>query len=187
MWGWDNRSNTLYPPSHKDVMGYCRPNWISSYTYAALAARSVAVNRQAYIFPGINPTRWHSLIAYGDGQSRWGGQIETGLQGGDTEPAEVLDAAGRVSAVDWCAWSFPSEDDSLLLSPAPNGRQSAARSNGRAGPGAAAALASARVRLRDARARHARLRQATRSSAPAKRAPLSYPRISRCTRAAACA
>jgi hypothetical protein len=95
-WGWDNRTNVLYPPTHKDVMGYCRPNWISGYTYAGLAARSAAVNKQAYVLGPLSTTRWQSLIAYDDGAARWGGTIETGLPGGDTEPADVLDASGQV-------------------------------------------------------------------------------------------
>lgn len=97
VWGWDARSNALIPPTHKDVMGYCRPNWISAYTYQALFVRSQAVNTQrAFIQgPGTN-VRWQNLIAYHDGKNRWGGNAEIGMPGGDAEPANVLDQAGNV-------------------------------------------------------------------------------------------
>jgi len=45
VWGWDQRTNELYSPTHNDVMGYCEQTWISAYTYAALAKRSQEVNR----------------------------------------------------------------------------------------------------------------------------------------------
>ncbi|MET0342036.1 MAG: M66 family metalloprotease [Polyangiales bacterium] len=119
-WGWDNRNNTLYPPTHKDVMGYCRPNWISAYTYVELAKRAQAVNKAAYVFAGINPVRWHSLIAYGDGTARWGGEIETGLIGGDTEPADVLDASGRViKQVDVVRMELSHSSDQFFYIPEP--------------------------------------------------------------------
>ena len=39
LWTWDSRGNTLIPPTHKDIMGYCQPNWISSYTMTLLPLR----------------------------------------------------------------------------------------------------------------------------------------------------
>ena len=33
VWGYDARSSHLVPPSTPDVMGYCRPAWISDYTF----------------------------------------------------------------------------------------------------------------------------------------------------------
>ncbi|MEY4513423.1 MAG: hypothetical protein RLZZ450_5545 [Pseudomonadota bacterium] len=44
-WGWDSRTNEIRYPDDSDVMGYCNPRWISAYTYAAIAERSVRVNR----------------------------------------------------------------------------------------------------------------------------------------------
>jgi hypothetical protein len=35
-WGWDRASGTLVPPSAADVMGYCRPAWVSDYTYRGI-------------------------------------------------------------------------------------------------------------------------------------------------------
>jgi hypothetical protein len=44
-WGWDSRHNILERPDASDIMGYCSPRWMSAYTYAGIAARSLQVNR----------------------------------------------------------------------------------------------------------------------------------------------
>ena len=99
IWGWNSRTGALTAPTHKDVMGYCQPNWISAYTYQALAVRSQAVNiNRAFIHMPSPATRWQSLLAYSDGSARWGGSAEIGPPGGDPEPARVLNAAGQVIA-----------------------------------------------------------------------------------------
>ncbi|MET0341525.1 MAG: hypothetical protein ABW252_11040 [Polyangiales bacterium] len=96
-WGWNSRTGVFNAPTHKDVMGYCRPNWISAYTYQALALRSQSVNiNRAFIHMPGPSVRWQNLIAYSDGTNRWGGTSELGAPGGDPEPARVLDAAGNV-------------------------------------------------------------------------------------------
>jgi hypothetical protein len=95
-WGWDSRSNTLMPPTDKDIMGYCEPNWISAYNYAGIAARSLQVNLKALrISSGLT---WQNVILYDDGQARWGGDLLTEDPAGEYESADVLDAAGRVIA-----------------------------------------------------------------------------------------
>jgi hypothetical protein len=97
-WGWDSRSNTLMEPSRKDIMGYCQPNWISSYNYNALFERSTRVNLKA-LTRGLNGlARWHHVLLYSDGSARWGGSIETETPGGEVESANALDAAGNVIA-----------------------------------------------------------------------------------------
>ena len=34
VWGYDLGSNNLVPANHKDLMSYCRPQWISDYSFA---------------------------------------------------------------------------------------------------------------------------------------------------------
>jgi hypothetical protein len=93
-WGWDSRSNTLVPPTNKDIMGYCEPNWIGVYNYAGLAARSQAVNAKALrIGSGL---RWRNVVLYDDGKARWGGDLLSEDPAGEYERAQVLDASGRV-------------------------------------------------------------------------------------------
>ena len=100
-WGWDFRTKTLVAPEgpegHMDIMGYCEPNWISTYTYAALAERSLLVNGDFLIRNGSGAV-WESILLYGDGRTRWGGASEVGFRSDDTEPAEALDASGKVVA-----------------------------------------------------------------------------------------
>ncbi|MET0286117.1 MAG: hypothetical protein ABW352_16670, partial [Polyangiales bacterium] len=93
-WGWDSRRNMLVPPTNKDIMGYCEPNWIGVYNYAGLAARSQAVNLKALrISSGI---RWRNVVLYDDGKARWGGDLLQEDPAGEYESAQVLDASGRV-------------------------------------------------------------------------------------------
>lgn len=41
VWGWDARSNSFFAPADTtDFMGYCDPQWVSDYTYAALYTRA---------------------------------------------------------------------------------------------------------------------------------------------------
>jgi hypothetical protein len=46
VWGWDMPNGALKEPNaNTDIMGYCKPNWISDYTFDGLLTRSVAVNQ----------------------------------------------------------------------------------------------------------------------------------------------
>ncbi|HEX5660437.1 MAG TPA: M66 family metalloprotease [Polyangiales bacterium] len=93
-WGWDSRSNTLLPPTNKDIMGYCEPNWIGAYNYSGLAARSQSVNLKALrVGSGLS---WQNVVLYDDGKARWGGDLLREDPAGEYESAQVLDASGRV-------------------------------------------------------------------------------------------
>jgi hypothetical protein len=46
VWGWDSPNAALKDPGDfTDIMGYCKPNWISDYTFDGLLERSVLVNQ----------------------------------------------------------------------------------------------------------------------------------------------
>lgn len=95
-WGWDSRTSTLKAPTHKDIMGYCQPNWISAYTYGALATRAQQVNLRAFVQPPPVTTLYRQIVLYEDGAARWGGLDEPSLpSSGEVEIARTLDAAGR--------------------------------------------------------------------------------------------
>ncbi|MET0344475.1 MAG: hypothetical protein ABW252_25905 [Polyangiales bacterium] len=95
-WGWDFRTRTLMEPEvHMDVMGYCEPNWISTYTYSALVDRSQEVNGDA-LFRGIMDRRGRHVVLEANGDARWGKLDADSMPGGELESAEVLDAAGKV-------------------------------------------------------------------------------------------
>ena len=40
VWGFDQRSGAFVPPTSHDFMSYCRDEWVSDYTYAAMAERT---------------------------------------------------------------------------------------------------------------------------------------------------
>lgn len=95
-WGWDFRTKQLIEPdSHMDVMGYCEPNWISTYTYSALIDRSQEVNGDA-LLRGTPGKVYRHVVLYGNGDARWGSLDETLKPTGVLEKAEVLDAEGKV-------------------------------------------------------------------------------------------
>lgn len=49
-WGWDAVDAELIDPStHGDLMSYCRPRWVSDYTFAALSERVQQVNASAFV------------------------------------------------------------------------------------------------------------------------------------------
>ncbi|MET0340688.1 MAG: M66 family metalloprotease [Polyangiales bacterium] len=119
-WGWDSRTSKLLPPSYKDIMGYCQPNWISAYTYAGLAERSRQVNQRAFIQAAPVQTRWQRIIAHGDGSTRWGAGFETDAPGGDPEAATVLDASGQtVAEIEIARVPLADTGDVFLFVPAP--------------------------------------------------------------------
>jgi len=67
-WGWDGVAGELKDPdAFTDIMGYCKPNWISDYTYDALLSRSIAVNALGM---DEGPLRaWSSLWIDAEGQA----------------------------------------------------------------------------------------------------------------------
>jgi hypothetical protein len=100
-WGWDSRTSALHPPTHKDIMSYCDPHWISGFNYAAIAKRSARVNVSARILAGSAATSASAAITYrnlivSDAGANWGELREVGTPPGDALWADVLDQAGTV-------------------------------------------------------------------------------------------
>ena len=118
-WGWDSRTSKLLPPTHKDIMGYCQPNWISAYTYTGLAERARQVSQRAYVQAPRIATRWRQLVAHGDGTARWNAGIETETPG-ELEPASVLDASGReVAQIQIARIPLADSEDQFVFLPEP--------------------------------------------------------------------
>lgn len=122
-WGWNSNKDQLIPPSHKDVMGYCEPNWISAYNYGALAARSQDVNTAALVRVTSGGARWHHVLLYADGGARWGGDVEDVMPSGKTERARVLDAQGQLlDTIDVVRIPLSHTSDAFLYIPEPGPR-----------------------------------------------------------------
>jgi hypothetical protein len=104
-WGLDMRfapPRLQNPATRKDLMGYCNPQWISDYTYAAIATRRTAISAPATSARAIRSTEpaidlHRTLLADGDGGVTWGRPLtgET-APSGRPERAHVLDANGLV-------------------------------------------------------------------------------------------
>lgn len=61
VWGWDGVGRVLKSPdSNTDIMGYCKPNWISDYTFDGLLTRSMAVNAAAKVDDELPLREWSS-------------------------------------------------------------------------------------------------------------------------------
>ncbi len=123
-WGWDSRTSKLISPTtYKDVMGYCSPNWISPYTYGALATRSQAVNSLAFVKQAELATPnapWTNVLLHADGSVRWGGAYETRMPGGELESATVLDASGQALAtIEITRLELSHVDDEIVYLPTP--------------------------------------------------------------------
>lgn len=114
------------PETHKDVMGYCEPNWIHSYTYNLLAKRvaAVAATKPPLKIPGP-VVEYASVLVQDDGQAFWGDNFKL-----DEEPsgakavARVFDATGAVvQDVEVTLTALGGEGDDVLATlppPAPS-------------------------------------------------------------------
>jgi hypothetical protein len=102
VWGYDAASGKLISPERTtDLMGYCNTKWLSDYTYDGLLNRVATVNgnQNLYVPPELVQA-WDVIIVEG-GAARWGLPIDQpAAPGGEGEPAEILDAFGRVIAIE---------------------------------------------------------------------------------------
>ena len=51
VWGYNLLTQKLYEPTHKDVMGYCFPIWVSDFTYNGFLNRIKGVNSASIVVP----------------------------------------------------------------------------------------------------------------------------------------
>jgi hypothetical protein len=88
--------NLLNPEDFTDLMGYCRNQWLSAYTYSGLLNTVLAVNRVQSSVLGNEPVgTWRVLLVDEERGARWGRAITTpDVAVGTEEPALVLDASG---------------------------------------------------------------------------------------------
>ena len=52
-WGWNSRTGALTPPTHKDVMGYCKPNWISRTPICARRSHAGSTSTRLLLQPSF--------------------------------------------------------------------------------------------------------------------------------------
>lgn len=70
VWGYDvSRDELKSPTTYTDVMGYCRDQWISDYTYNAIFDRVSRVNQN--FAPRLDPTEYRVGLVDGQGAVTW--------------------------------------------------------------------------------------------------------------------
>lgn len=98
VWGFDFRSGTLLnPATYRDIMGYCGPQWLSDYTFRALAERRASFTTAAsLVAPAARQSGGYRVLLTDGAQGASWGRPLGGLEpAGRAEPAAVLDEAGR--------------------------------------------------------------------------------------------
>lgn len=101
-WGYDERRRAFMSPRVFDFMGYCRPEWVSAYTYAALwdwilDVNGVVAPRGLAAPNAIGPRVPHRILRYGEGMApEWLDALDEPAATGGDVALRWLDAAGRV-------------------------------------------------------------------------------------------
>ncbi|HVH41198.1 MAG TPA: M66 family metalloprotease [Labilithrix sp.] len=104
VWGYDIFAKTLIAPTTgKDIMGYCRNEWISDYTYNALFKRISAISIAKSVAPPYTaPTEaahYRLATASGSGELTWDGDIDLdddSVAGAPIHQAKFLEESGAV-------------------------------------------------------------------------------------------
>ncbi len=98
VWGYDLGAKKLKVETVKDFMSYCKPIWVSDYTYNALFNRIKAVNALARVItPPWFQRNWLSLSIGLDGAIRMGPELDLDAEpGGEERTLELIDASGQV-------------------------------------------------------------------------------------------
>jgi hypothetical protein len=99
VWGYDLVEEALVSPTEfADMMGYCRPRWISDYTWSALSDRIAWVNAAADMVPAPGwPKSLRVMDVSADGLARLRGTLKVDrAPDGVTQKLEVLNTRGVV-------------------------------------------------------------------------------------------
>ncbi len=98
-WGFES-PDTLYTPNMAtDIMGYCNDQWISDYTYRALAERIALINRPLRVLARPTAAAHYRFLLTDAQGARWGAERRAHrTPTGEPRAAEILDAAGSVIA-----------------------------------------------------------------------------------------
>jgi hypothetical protein len=93
-YGYDSAGDNLLTPQSTDLMGYCRNQWLSAYTYSGILNAVRTVNNVQASVIGTEPlSAWRVLLVDERG-ARWGKPMAPEVAFGEEEPALVLDATG---------------------------------------------------------------------------------------------
>jgi hypothetical protein len=122
-WGYDARTQTLVDPTvSTDIMGYCKHQWTSDYTYRGIATRVAAVNgvtSARVVSPATS--RWRIMLVDQRGP-RWGiASPDAQLPEGSPEPATIYDGTGlALATVIVYRTAIADIDASMVMVPEPS-------------------------------------------------------------------
>jgi len=95
--GYDMITDELVPESHGDLMGYCRPRWVSDYTFAAFADRMAWVHAQPALLPAPGWPREMLVVDVSARGVRLAGNLTVRRPPhGPTASVDVLDGDGEL-------------------------------------------------------------------------------------------
>jgi hypothetical protein len=98
-WGFEGPDKLHNPATATDIMGYCKNQWVSNYTYRALADRIARLNGNALERPPAGGMRHFLFLLTDMSGPRWGAPRNAPrYPSGTPEQADVLDAKGSVVA-----------------------------------------------------------------------------------------
>ena len=109
------------PTEFKDMMGYCRPCWISDYSYRAIFKRLQIANSDAEKSVVNEPRRFRVGLVDGSGTFAWRryDNIRSRVDG-DQIDIELLNKAGKTTGhVTGHYFLYDHEPGGMLLVPAP--------------------------------------------------------------------
>ncbi len=115
---WDIEASKLVNPgSPKDFMSYCQPEWVSDWTFNALATRMAYVYGAKLDLP-TTPTTYRLVSVDGDGKLEWGDAITTvNPPWGKTHAVKVSTAGGAVANVTGHYYPYDHLPGGLLVLP----------------------------------------------------------------------
>lgn len=120
--GWDQFLDELLDPdSHSDVMSYCRPYWVSDYTWTALHQRIAAIEGLQESHESRAVQRWLTLRLDLDGNLHRGPTSEMAFTPeGEQLTVRLLDGRGQVvGAADASFVRYGDGDGGVVILPEP--------------------------------------------------------------------
>lgn len=119
VWGWDIYNwIPMDPTQYFDMMGYCSSDWISDYTYGALASWVAADNGADMVLPS-KPTTYRQLLVQRDGTLKVGNAFPVyGVLSG-TKRQVTYESGGATHTVDGYFYPYDHIAGGYVLAPEP--------------------------------------------------------------------
>jgi hypothetical protein len=98
-WGFEGPDKLRNPATDTDIMGYCKNQWVSDYTYQLFVERVAFLNGALNELPPPGGMQHFSFLLTDMNGPRWGvWRKAPRYPSGEPEPADILDDTGNVIA-----------------------------------------------------------------------------------------